>query len=368
MQALGRTFFRSVDIFDKFDNDELRLRTKAGAFLSFFLSTFGVLFITIKTYRFAIPKIHRDLSLTPDLIDQQDFVNISISIRVNLPCYFLHLDALDSLGFSQLDINSTANLRRVAPNGKVIGIVNETMQQICFPCYGALPDNVCCNSCEQLTLLHLFKGMPAEPDRWVQCREQKAPDVNENETCLVKGKISVNQVSGSFHIAPGRNDLNAGSGHHHNLAFSFPRLDLSHTIETLRFGPAVPTGNSPLNRVSVSQKAHQAMMYRYTLRATPLLYVKNGKEIRRGYEYTVVPAQTEVAGGMPPGIFFHYSFTPYRITVNAVSRSFAQYLTSTLGFLAGSFAGAMLLDLLIHKTQMVETLPKKKPEDASVPQ
>jgi hypothetical protein len=92
------------------------------------------------------------------------------------------------------------------------------------------------------------------------------------------------------------------------------------------------------------------------------LYIKNGKEVSRGYEYTAVISSRVILRGMAPGIFFDYSFTPYRVTVTAVSRSFPQFLTSTLGFLAGSFAGAMMLDLFIHKTQVLEKFTKRKEE------
>jgi hypothetical protein len=51
------------------------------------------------------------------------------------------------------------------------------------------------------------------------------------------------------------------------------------------------------------------------------------------------------------------------VVVNAKSRLFAQYLTSTFGFLSGSFAAVMLLDMFLQTTQIVEKWKKPKSEE-----
>jgi hypothetical protein len=362
---MSSSFLRSIDIFDKFNDDELRLRTKTGALLSILLTLFGALFFAIKTVRFLTPKIYRDLSLTPALINQQDFVNISVSVEVDLPCYFLHLDAIDSLGFSQLDINSTANLRRFTKSGRFIDIANQTLKKTCHPCFGALPDTACCNSCEQLILLFAMRGMAPRPEEWPQCRSRNLPpQVSLDEKCMIKGKVSVNKVSGNFHIAPGRNLVDSNTaGHQHDLSFAFPSLDMSHRIDRIRFGPSIPTANTPLTGINIRQRARRSMLYRYNMLVTPLVYIKNGKEKARGYEYTAIIAKRAIVPGMAPGIFFDYSFTPYAVVVNAKSRSFAQYITSTFGFLSGSFAAVMMLDLFLQTTQIIEKWKKPKTEE-----
>ncbi|OHS99444.1 hypothetical protein TRFO_08371 [Tritrichomonas foetus] len=359
-------FLRQIDIFDKFENNDLKISTRSSFFLSLFLSTFGCLFFIIKIVRFMIPNVHRDLALNQNLINEEDFVNISIAILVNLPCYFLHLDAIDTLGFSQLDINSTANLRRLDSNGRFIGIVNETLHHECLPCHGILPAGTCCNSCEQLILLATLKGIKPKPEEWVQCNKNKgpnAPHVSINEKCLVKGKISVNKVAGNFHIAPGRNDVSSGS-HQHDMSFRFPNMDLSHEIRMVRFGPFIPTISNPLQGMKIIQNPNTPMVYKYHLLATPVIYIRDGKLISRSYEYTALQ-MNRIARRDAPGIFFHYSFTPYTVTVVVKSRSFAQFLTSTFGFLSGSFAMASMLDLFIDKRKRIFAMifgerPEKK--------
>jgi hypothetical protein len=240
-----------------------------------------------------------------------------ISVEVDLPCYFLHLDAIDSLGFSQLDINLTANFRRYTKAGRFIGVA---------------------------------KNVP--------------PQVSLDEKCMVKGKVSVNKVLGNFHIASGRNlvDLSVPA-HQHDLSFAFPSLDMSLRIERIRFGPSIPTANTPLTDMNIRQRPGRPMFYRYSTLVAPLVYIKNGREKDRGYESTAMIAQRAIAPGMVPGIFFDYAFTPYAVVVHAKSKSFAQYLTSTFGFLSGSFSAVMLLNMFLQTTQIVEKWKKPKSEE-----
>jgi hypothetical protein len=205
--------------------------------------------------------------------------------------------------------------------------------------------------------------MTATPDDWPQCKSQNRA-VSRWETCLVKGKISVNKVEGGFHIAPGRNMIGENNQHSHDLMMHFPHLDLSHRIQRLRFGSKIPDGNSPLEGERLRQPGHGATFVQYSMMVTPLSYEKNGNELKKGYEYSVTTISRSLrvigAYGPAPGIFFRYAFTPYGVTIHATSRSFAQYLVSTGGFLAGSFALAMIFDTILHETDLMTRFKKKE--------
>jgi hypothetical protein len=167
--------------------------------------------------------------------------------------------------------------------------------------------------------------MTPRPEEWPQCRAKNVPPhVSLNEKCMVKGKVSVNKVSSNFHIAPGRNLVDSSvPGHHHDLSFAFLSLDMSHSIERIRFGPSILTANTPLTDMKIRQRPGRPMFYRYNLLVTPLVHIRNGKEKDRGYEYTAMATKRAIA----PGIFFNYTFIPYAVVVNAKSRSFTQYVT-----------------------------------------
>jgi hypothetical protein len=339
-------FLRAIDIFDKFADDELRVRTRSGAFLSILLTVFGGIFMGTTIFRFLQPKVRRRISLTPSMIDQQDRINISLSIEVGLPCYFLHFDAIDSLGYSQLEINSTATLRRLSPNGTFLGVVSETIGGVCHPWHGLFPPPASSNSCEQLILLFTFRGLTPDPDNWPQCHAPAS--VSPAERCLVKGRVAVNRAAGGFHIAPGRNVAD-GETHAHDLQFDFPNLRLAHKIRRIRFGPDIPAAKRPLTGF-VAAAAEAPTAFTYRLVATPLRWRRRGADVASGFEYGALVASREPAGpGVPPGIWVEYEFTPYGVVADVGFRSPAKLATSAFGFLSGGFAIVMMVDMFIQR-------------------
>ena len=250
------SFLQTVDVFDKFRDDGFRVQTKTGSLISMAFLFFSFLVIGTEIFNYLQPKYYRDLNVDPSLTNNQDLINISINVLIDLPCFFLHLDVLDSLGFDQYYVRDTVKFKRLSlikesdseslpstlSSYKFLGIANKTAKDVCFSCYDIadfLPEKKesCCNSCEQLILLYRQFGRKPEPQNWDQCKAGKySRDVTFDEKCQVKGKITVNKVPGSFHIAPGINSAflmkYRRGGHSHNLNFDFPSqgLGMTHQI------------------------------------------------------------------------------------------------------------------------------------------
>jgi len=347
-------FLADFDLFDKLANVDLVASTKSGKRISLCLAALWLVLFSAEVVRFVRPEYYRDLSLESESVaDVPELVNISLSLEVAMPCYFLHLDSLDVVGNHQLDINTTVTFRRVDARGKVFSITNRSAKGECGSCYGMLPDGECCQSCDMLLWLAVRQRREVRTDQWSQCRGLNRPisSKREAERCLLKGKISVNKVRGAFHVAPGRN-VRAGAGHVHDLMNQIPGFDLSHKIERIRFGPKIPTAKQPLEGVSWRMRRVPATS-QYLLLVTPVIYRKNGRVVDRQFEYTSLGRHVEMMFGtfMLPGIFFHYSFSPYRVIVNARAKSFVQFVASTCGLLAGAFALAALVDLCVAPPQ-----------------
>lgn len=350
-----KNFFKELDLYDKLDNEgSLSESTKTSGIFSAILFTIGTFFVITQAIHFFVPKVVRELNLGPTIVNEHKLVNISLSVEVNLPCYFLHLDSMDNLGFSQLNINTTATFRRVDATGKILGYAKSSLKDICKPCYGLLPEGECCDSCQKLILLSKLMGKELKLDEWEQCQGKKErnnePTVSWNERCLIKGKITVNKAAGNFHIAPGRNIKHPSGGHFHDLGYRFPHLDLSHKIDRIRFGPNIPHTSAPLKGISMKQPMNFVMIYRYFLMITPIKYYRHGKKYQKGFEYTSLTSSFpfRIGNGIP-GIFFFYQFTPYTIRVNTLDMSVFQYISSTFGVLSGIYAIFMLIEKQIEK-------------------
>jgi hypothetical protein len=337
------------DLFDKLADRELSSSTKQVKALTVCLFVlWSVLFIAeLRVY--LTLDVFRDLSLeSENLAAQPDLVNISLSIEIGMPCWFLHIDSMDSTGFDLLDINTTVTFRRLDARGTGISVTKREKNETCLPCYDLLPEGDCCPTCDMLVFIAARQGKSLQPEQWVQCKlgsdhiEGRPPD----EKCLIKGKLSVNRVKGSFHIAPGRNVRLAG-GHVHDMMMRTPVVNLSHRIERLRFGPKMPTVSQPLEGFRFREKVPTNSLY--LLMASPVTYKRDGRFVDKGFEYTSTDKHTgHEFFRAPPGLFFYYQFSPYRVIVTERSRSFASFFGSTCGILAGSYALASLFALYFH--------------------
>lgn len=389
------TFLQTLDVFDKFSDDELRVQTKTGACISMAFLFFSFLVLGIEMFNYLRPSLNRYLNVDPNLTNNRDLLNISINIIVDLPCFFLHLDVLDSLGASRYYVQDTVKFKRLAlinPSSSLpttmssyrfLGINNKSAKDVCFSCYDVakfLPEgeNSCCNSCDKLIQLYKQFGLRSEPQNWDQCKAGKySHDISLDEKCQIKGKILVNKISGSFHICPGINNKNLmkyGYGDHiHNLDFDFPEngLNSTHQIISIRFGSKkIPmTTNSHENsddmfienvgtNIDSGKNTKQAMIYRYDLVSTPAILLSNSRSNHikaYGYDTTFVNFKYPMEKfEQSPGIFFYYKFTPYTVVISkdpSQESGSVQVLSSTLGFLVGSFVLAEIIDSIFLRIE-----------------
>jgi hypothetical protein len=336
--------FQDLDLFEKTDRDELRQQSTLGSIVTFVTVSLSLASLCVHFVVVFHSRIYRELLIAPTVTNQDSLINISLSVEVDLPCYFIHIDSLDSLGYSRLNINMTITLRRVNASGSIIGIANSSFSDNCLPCYGLLPEGQCCSSCDQLIVLSLFSGKQPTQEKWMQCKGgARTPiDISLDEKCLVKGKITVNKAAGAFHIAAGRN-VKTQFGHQHDTSFQLPDLSFRHKIERLRFGLKLPVTCAPLENILHQEKSVGPAMYRYNLILTPVILYRNGVLWQRGFEYTAFQTRWEGV----PGLFFWYRFTPYTVAVHVRTRNVAQAATSLAGFLAGVWAAMSLIDRLI---------------------
>lgn len=347
-------FLRYFDVYDKYE-DEYKVNFKLDTGISLAIAIVCSFIFCFNTILFLSPEYTRDLSIDEGNSFVSETVNISLTVEVGLPCFYLHVDALDSTGNEQLNIRNTVTLRRLAANGTLLGNSSASMQDICYSCYGILPESECCNSCEELILLAILNGMTPDTKEWEQCKN-KNTNISNNERCLIKGKITVPKTSGSFHIAPGSN-VKSESYHLHNLLPSPPHNNLSHKIDRIRFGPYIPRSSAPLYNIRRVQFFDANMRYNYNMQVTPLIYKVDGKVKTNGYEYIAMSTSYGVSmlGTTMPGLYFTYTFSPYTVVVNQHKHSIIQFTTSTCGTIAGLFAIAALCENLLFDPQGYNT-------------
>ena len=151
-------------------------------------------------------------------------------------------------------------------------------------------------------------------------------------------------------------------GHVHDLSGQLPNFDLSHVIQGMRVGPKIPLTYNPLRYVQQIQNPNQPVVYRYDLVVTPAVYKSGNRILGKGYDYTAMINRFFVGNsGGAPGIYFHYSFTPYGVTVNATYLTIAQIFTSIFGFMSGAYAIFSIIDESMFKDDKRMAKSSQKP-------
>jgi hypothetical protein len=324
------------------------VKTVNGAILSFALSLFGAFLFIVQLANFLIPDLSRSLGAARTTPGETTIVNISLTILISFPCHFLHLDSRDVLGFSQLYAN-TVTLRRYSSNGIFLGNAPYPNQSSCSPCFGVRPEGECCNSCEELILLHRLKNMDPAPEKWPQCANPPENLPTLDEGCHLKGKLTVNKVPGLFGVQFTRTLYNATGLNSFNL---------SHILVRIRFGPKVPWTSTPLEAFRVIQRSVEPLRYDYDLICTPVLFVRNGEVIERSYEYTPMlrASEPDPRIGTVPGLFFWYRFTPYTVTVSYRTKPLSTFVSVTFGVLSGGFAITSFIDRFLYGSSSQKVL------------
>ena len=358
------TFLSNIDIYDKYSEEEYRVQTLGGAFLSLFLSMFGTIIFFSQFAEFVIPDFSRDLTVNRTFTDNMEHVNVSMTILFNMPCDFVDVEVSDSLGFSQVYSN-TLQFKRLNKFGDFIAFANKSNEnsQTCLPCRGIKKQNQCCNSCSEIVMIHKIKNLAFNPEEWEQCKNVDTAKIDpKRENCLIKGKVTVNKVPGVIHFIQGRNlqknDSRILAKYFENNTFSLT----SHYIYRLRFGPKYLATITPLEDLRNIPNLNE-VLHVYDIMCTPLIYKKDVITAKT-FEYSVL-SRYQMNPNMVkkrPGVDFHYQFTPYSITVNWRTRSLTQIISSTFGVLSGGFAITSMLDSFVYKA---ETKSKQRAKNKS---
>jgi hypothetical protein len=228
-------------------------------------------------------------------------VNLNITFPA-LACEDLHLDIIDVAGDSQLNIEDTLKKRKLHLDGRIFSkteidvetnqhrqmqeqkeqvLMSELPENYCGPCYGAQEkDDQCCQTCDEVLLVYSKKRWKSDLLRYTaeQCiregRDKQEPKkMTKGQGCNLSGYMSLNRVSGNFHIAMGEGIERDGRHIHTYLPEDAPNFNASHVIHQLSFGPE--NGSEPLNGITkiVTEDTGTTGLFQYFLKIVPTTYI-----------------------------------------------------------------------------------------------
>ena len=298
----NRAVVERLDIlFPKVDR-EFIVQTKGGGIMSFVAYTLVAILCLAEIVTW-MSQNGAELSRTSVDTSLGKMMRVNLNITFpGLACEDLHLDIIDIAGDSQLDIEDTLKKKKLHQDGRFYSQVeidvetnqhrqqqkqkekvlkSELPEDYCGPCYGAQEaDDQCCQTCDEIMLAYNKKRWKSELLRYTaeQCiregRDKLQPKrMTVGQGCSLSGYMTLNRVSGNFHIAMGEGIERDGRHIHTYLPEDAPNFNASHIIHQLSFGPA--DGTEPLNGVTkiVTEDTGTTGLFQYFIKIVPTTYV-----------------------------------------------------------------------------------------------
>lgn len=298
----NRAVVERLDIlFPKVDQ-EFIVRTKSGGIMS--LVAYALIFVLCLTEVvtwFSQNRAEISQTIVDTSLGKTMRVNLNISFPA-LACEDLHLDIIDVAGDSQLNIEDTLKKKRLHLDGSIYSReeidveINQHRQMqdkkeqllkgdlpadYCGPCYGAQEkDDQCCQTCDEVLLAYSKKRWKSDLLRYTaeQCiregRDKQEPKkITKNQGCNLSGYMTLNRVSGNFHIAMGEGIERDGRHIHTYLPEDAPNFNASHIIHQMSFGPE--NGSEPLNGIIkiVTEDTGTTGLFQYFIKIVPTTYI-----------------------------------------------------------------------------------------------
>lgn len=381
----------SFDAFAKTAEDA-RVRTASGGLVTL-LACGLIAWLSLWEYA-----DYRRVEFAPEMVVDKargERMNIYLNITFpHVPCEVLTMDAMDTSGEIQADIEQSVTKTLLDEHGRALSssqltdeahdrdeAIRQRLQDpdYCGSCYGAKPDTECCNTCEEIKKAYAAKGWAFHDGSGMeQCEQehyQENLEAHKNYGCNFAGTVSVNKVVGNLHFAPGASYTMNGQ-HTHDLTL-FGRRDnpftFSHTIHELAFGETVAgaRGVNPLDG-AVRETDQKATHFAYFVKVVATRYEYLNGEVYETNQYAVTSHERGLQGGRDedhphtfhsaggvPGVFFAYDISPMKvINRERRARSFGAFLSSVLALVGGVVTVAAMVDRGVYEVD--KALRRKK--------
>ena len=157
--------------------------------------------------------------------------------------------------------------------------------------------------------------------------------------------MRVPRVAGSFHVG-----VHAGSFGMLQAVFGdVRRINMSHAIHSLRFGPAYAGMLNPLDGFVRTVEEHgQTGQFKYFLKLVPTTVTRLRGPRHHTHQFSVTeyfsPAHQDRREVQLPALLFAYDFSPITCAISERRRSLLHFVSRVCGVVGGVFTMTGLVD------------------------
>lgn len=335
---------KRFDVYNKVHDDFMQKRQTGGIVTLVTAIILAMLFYCEVAEFFSVEILH---SITVDTnIDRK----LPISLDITFPhmrCSEVSVDTVDSAGDTQVDAHGGLQMHNLDAEGRVSPGDPVAGPEDCWSCMEAADaKHKCCNSCQELKKAYNDQELPYFHvlDKAMQCKNSIG--------CKIKGKVTVNKVSGNVHVALGKSVRRDGKlVHEFNIEDIGDGFNTSHYIDSITFGEYVEGLQSPLAGTR-KIAGPGSWMYHYYIKLVPTIYVNRWGTKTYTNQYSVTDSARNVQvkegelSGLP-GVFLVYDFSPFLMKQTEQVKPWSYVFTSICAIIGGAFSVATLVEMAL---------------------
>lgn len=263
-----------------------------------------------RTTQFAVdPSIGHDLQ-------------INLDMTINMPCQYLQVNLRDAAGdikiIDESDIARDGTFFAVSKEHQVDNMAHDL--DIGDTVYEGRKRKVIRDA--QRSGKYNPRGHSGFPKTY--------PRVTNGPACRLYGSMMVKRVTGNLHITA------AGHGYWSPVSTPDNKMNLTHVIHELSFGPFFPRIVEPLD-ASVEIAEEKLTSYQYFLSIVPTRFIATSGRYIDTNQYSVTDYVRKLTAEdrLLPGIFIKYDVEPVALTIRARSISWLKFLVRLAGVIGG---------------------------------
>lgn len=380
-----------LDVFGKPTGGGRNIRTTSGGLVTILAGSLILWLLGLEIQTFFSAGFEPALVIDTARHERMDII-LDVTFP-HLPCSVLSVDAMDSLGGFQDDVDDKLVKIDLGPDGQPLDpailerqraerdrVISARLSDPNYKgsCFGALPDEENCRTCEDVRRAYAAKNWRFhDGSGFEQCQEEKYAEFlqeNKNNGCRVSGRVSVSKVPGKIHFAPGDSFFQDGKHSHDLSAYNLAGMPYTfdHIINRLSFGEGSESElEDPLKGFHATTDQKQFVFSYYTKVVGTEFNFLNGTRLDTN-QYSVTRHKRPLVGGSDedhpnsyhsqggmPGAWFHYEISAMRV-VNTERRgeTFSTLLMNICAITGAVITTAALVDRSVYAMDRV--LKEKK--------
>ena len=349
---------RKYDLFPKVSDESFETRTTTGGIITIVTFAFMAIVCLLAFTNREVETTEQHAILNTSALTSDTFTHVYMEVSVAYPCQLLQVSLRDVSGNHAFDSQRKIERQRLDTHLKPLGpLVADTdpksLMKTCGSCLDPSEPGKCCLTCVDIAAHHKLAGKPVpNMDNAEQCRRDKRT-VEDGEACRIVADIGTTFSRGELLISAG-GETRMPVHYKHDLTYFGENVNLSHWIQSVRFGPEYAGQVDTLANTKWQQRGRGFYFYHYRLQIVPTTgFNEHGRRVD-GYQYSASFSERPILKTVSkkhPGIALAFETSAIAVRIYKRYHPMVRWLTQMLAVMGGGFTIGGLVDSFVFNMQ-----------------